>query len=130
VSTTTDAGMHEATAGHPIPVTLNRDPQSAVALRMPRRSRRVRRLRYHMVLPTPIRLPLSSQLVNPVCDRFRGWFPGRLCRQPTWPGRPMKSSSAWLTSSAWVQMIACGPPAMMVKRAFFSRAGSLRLVAS
>jgi hypothetical protein len=28
----------------------------------------------------------------------------------------MKSSSAWLTSSAWVQMIACGPPAMTVER--------------
>jgi len=43
---------------------------------------------------------------------------------------PMKSSSAWLTSSAWVQMIACGPPAMTVERAFVSNAGSLLLVAS
>lgn len=43
---------------------------------------------------------------------------------------PMKSSSAWLTSSAWVQMIACGPPATTMERAFFSNAGSLRLVAS
>src|SRR6266853_1956051 len=32
----------------------------------------------------------------------------------------MKSSRAWLTSSAWVQTIACGPPAMTVERAFFS----------
>jgi hypothetical protein len=29
-----------------------------------------------------------------------------------------------------VQIIACGPPAMTVERAFFSNAGSLRLVAS
>ena len=42
----------------------------------------------------------------------------------------MKSSSAWLTSSAWVQMTACGPPAMMVERALVSSAGSLRLVTS
>ena len=42
----------------------------------------------------------------------------------------MKSSSAWLTSSAWVQMTACGPPAMTVERAFFSNAGSLLPVAS
>jgi NADPH:quinone reductase-like Zn-dependent oxidoreductase len=47
-----------------------------------------------------------------------------------WPGWPMKSSSAWFTSSAWVQMIACGPPAMTAERAFFSNEGSLRLVAS
>jgi Metallo-beta-lactamase superfamily len=46
------------------------------------------------------------------------------------PGWAMKSSSAWLTSSAWVQMIACGPPAITLERAFFSNAGSLRLVAS
>ncbi len=55
---------------------------------------------------------------------------GPLCRPPAWAGWPMKSSSAWLTSSAWVQMIACGPPAMMVERAFSSNAGSLWLVAS
>jgi hypothetical protein len=42
----------------------------------------------------------------------------------------MKPSSAWLTSSAWVQVIACGPPAMTVERAFLSSAGSLWLVAS
>lgn len=35
-----------------------------------------------------------------------------------------------LTSSAWVQIIACGLPAMRVERALFSSAGSLRLVAS
>jgi hypothetical protein len=42
----------------------------------------------------------------------------------------MKSSSAWLTSSAWVQMIACGPPAMTTDRALVSSAGSLLPVAS
>ena len=84
----------------------------------------------HGTCHTPIRLPPSGQRVNPVCDRFCRWFSCRLCRQPTWPGWPMKSSSAWLTSSAWVQMIACGPLGMMVERAFFSNAGSLRLVAS
>ena len=46
------------------------------------------------------------------------------------PGWPMKSSIARLTSLAWVQVIACGPPAMTVQRAFVSNAGSLRLVAS
>jgi hypothetical protein len=35
-----------------------------------------------------------------------------------------------VTSSAWVQIIACGLPAMRVERALFSSAGSLRLVAS
>ena len=35
----------------------------------------------------------------------------------------MKSSSAWLTSLAWVQMTACGPPAMTVERAFFEQRG-------
>jgi hypothetical protein len=43
---------------------------------------------------------------------------------------PVKSSSARLTSSAWVQMIACGPPAMTVERVFSSNARSLWLVAS
>jgi hypothetical protein len=42
----------------------------------------------------------------------------------------MKRSSASLTSSAWVQVIACGPPVMTVERAFFSSAGSLLPVAS
>jgi hypothetical protein len=28
----------------------------------------------------------------------------------------MKSSSAWLTSSAWVQMTVCGSPAVTVQR--------------
>jgi hypothetical protein len=51
------------------------------------------------------------------------------CCPPARPGWPMKSSRAWLTSSAWVQMIACGPPVMTVERAFFSNAGSLWLVA-
>ena len=57
-------------------------------------------------------------------------FSGPICRLLPRPGRPMKLSSAWLTSSAWVQMIACGPPAMTVERALFSNAGSLLPVAS
>ena len=60
--------------------------------------------------------------------------PRRLLRSAVQSAGPahvaMKSSNAWLTSSAWVQMIACGPPAMTMKRAFPSNAGSLRLVAS
>ena len=71
-----------------------------------------------------------GQPARPFCDRLCGGFSGPLCRLPARPGWPMKSSSAWLTSSAWVQMIACGPPVMTVERAFFSNAGSLRLVAS
>ena len=42
----------------------------------------------------------------------------------------MKSSITWLTWSAWVQMIACGPPAMTTERALLSSAGSLLAVAS
>ena len=71
----------------------------------------------------------QGQLARPFCDRLYGGFSGLLCRVPAGPGWPMKSSSAWLTSLAWVQMIACGPPAMTVERALFSSAGSLRLVA-
>src|SRR4030081_1123646 len=67
-----------------------------------------------------------GQPARPFCDRLCGGVSGPLCRLPAWAGWPMKWSSAWLTSSAWVQMIACGPPAMMVERAFFSSAGSLR----
>ena len=37
---------------------------------------------------------------------------------------------SWSTSSAWVQMIACGPPAMTTQRALVSSAGSLLPVAS
>ena len=60
----------------------------------------------------------------------RPFFSGPLCGLLTRPGWPMKSSSARLTSSAWVQMIACGPPAMTTERALFSSAGSLLPVAS
>jgi len=72
----------------------------------------------------------EGQPACPFCDPLCGRFSGPLCRLPAWPGWSMKSSSAWLTSSAWVQMTACGPPAMTVERVFFSSAGSLRLVAS
>ena len=72
----------------------------------------------------------EGQPACPFCDPLGGRFSGPLCRLPTGPGWPMKSSSAWLTSSAWVQMIACGPPAMTAERAFSSSGGSLRLVAS
>jgi hypothetical protein len=37
--------MHEGTARHPIPVTPNGDPQSAVALRIPRMGLRFAGLR-------------------------------------------------------------------------------------
>src|SRR5258706_6320607 len=73
---------------------------------------------------TPERQPAS-----PFCDGLWSRFSAPLCRLPAWARWPMKSSSAWLTSSAWVQMIACGPPVMMVERAFVSNAGSLLLVA-
>jgi hypothetical protein len=69
-------------------------------------------------------------LAGPVCGGLCGGFSGPPDRQPAWPRWLMKSSIAWLTSSACVQMIACGPPAMMVERAVASNAGSLRLVAS
>ena len=59
----------------------------------------------------------GSALARPFCDPL------------AWPRCPMKSSSAWLTSSAWVQMIAWGPPAMRVERVLFSSTGSLLLVA-
>jgi len=72
----------------------------------------------------------EGQPACPFCDPLGGRFSGPFYCLPAWPGWPMKSSSAWLTSSAWVQMIACGPPAMMVERAFFSSAGSLPPVAS
>ena len=72
----------------------------------------------------------EGQPACPFCDPLGGRFSGPLCRLPAWAGWPMKSSSAWLTSSAWVQMIACGPPAMTMERALFSNAGSLLPVAS
>jgi hypothetical protein len=71
-----------------------------------------------------------GQPARPFYDRLCGGFSDPLCRPAAWAGWPMKWSSAWLISSAWVQMIACGPPAMTVERALFSNAGSLRLVAS
>jgi hypothetical protein len=72
----------------------------------------------------------QDQPARPFCDPLGGRFSGPPCRLPAWARWPMKWSSAWLTSSAWVQMIACGPPVMTVERVFFSSAGSLRLVAS
>jgi hypothetical protein len=41
----------------------------------------------------------------------------------------MNWSSPWLTSSAWVQMIACGRPSMTIERALVSNAGILLPVA-
>ena len=74
---------------------------------------------------------LDRRSADPIVLRpAGGGSSGQPGRVPAGPGWPMKSSSAWLTSSAWVQMIACGPPAMTVERAFVSSAGSLLLVAS
>ena len=47
-----------------------------------------------------------------------------ITRPPAWLRWPMRSSRARLTSLAWVQMTACGPPAITVKRALLSNAGS------
>jgi threonine dehydrogenase-like Zn-dependent dehydrogenase len=88
---------------------------------------------YAAVLPL-----IASGQIAPAHDRsfpleqarLCGGFSGLLCSLRGPAQEPMKSSIAWLTSWAWVQMMACGPPAMTMEREFFSNAGSLRLVAS
>src|SRR5260370_35022404 len=69
----------------------------------------------------------EGQPACPFCDPLGGRFSGPLCRLPAWAGWPMKSGSAWLTSSAWVQMIAGGPPALMGKRGVSRTPGALGL---
>ena len=79
----------------------------------------------HLIEDRPFgKVTLSVGAIRPAAGSAAGsQVRSAVCQaRPRWP---MKSSSAWLTSSAWVQMIACGPPAMTVERAFFSNAGSL-----
>jgi hypothetical protein len=129
------------------PVSLLRAAYQGLARAYPG-SRELAELRHAVLVPlmeqrsgqirsaswcTPNWLALGSARSNSgaLDSCCRSGQPARpFCHPPARPGWPMKSSSAWLTSSAWVQMIACGPPAMRVKRALFSNAGSLRLVAS